>query len=85
MGPLPTRWRKVCLLYTSALDNEKVFCEIICDGGHVCPAVLRNTFKILGENRACVIPDSMRAAGLGSGEFELGGQKVYLDEGGRCV
>lgn len=67
----------------TALDNEKVFCEIICDGGHVCPAVLRNTFKILGENRACVVSDSMRAAGLGTGEFELGGQKVYVHEGGK--
>lgn len=67
----------------TALDNDKVFCELICDGGHVCPAVLRNTFKILGENRACVISDSMRAAGLGTGEFELGGQKVYVHDGGR--
>lgn len=67
----------------TALDSEQVFCEIICDGGHVCPAVLRNTFKILGENRACVISDSMRAAGLGEGEFELGGQKVFVRPGGR--
>lgn len=67
----------------TALDNENVFCEIICDGGHICPAVLRNTFKILGENRACVISDSMRAAGLGTGEFELGGQQVFVKEGGK--
>lgn len=67
----------------TALDNEKVFCELICDGGHICPAVLRNTFKILGENRACVISDSMRAAGLGEGEFELGGQEVFVRPNGR--
>lgn len=67
----------------TALDNEQVFCEIICDGGHVCPAVLRNTFRMLGENRACVISDSMRAAGLGEGEYELGGQSVFVRPGGR--
>lgn len=67
----------------AALDNEKVFCELICDGGHICPAVLRNTFKILGENRACVISDSMRAAGLGPGEYELGGQQVFVRENGK--
>lgn len=67
----------------TALDNEKVMCELICDGGHICPAVLRNTFKILGENRACVISDSMRAAGLGTGRFELGGQEVFVRENGR--
>lgn len=67
----------------TALDNEKVMCELICDGGHICPAVLRNTFKILGENRACVISDSMRAAGLGTGKYEFGGQDVFVEENGR--
>ena len=65
------------------LDNENVTCELICDGGHVCPVALRNTFKILGEDRACVISDSMRAAGLGAGEYELGGQKVFVEENGK--
>lgn len=64
----------------TAFDND-VTCEIICDGEHICPAVLRNTFKILGKNRACVISDSMRGAGLGNGEFELGGQTAYVKDG----
>ena len=65
------------------LDNENVTCELICDGGHICPAILRNTFKILSEDRACVISDSMRAAGLGAGEYELGGQQVFVEENGK--
>lgn len=64
----------------TAFDNN-VSCEIICDGEHVCPAVLRNTFKLLGKDRACVISDSMRGAGLGIGEFELGGQMTYVKDG----
>lgn len=67
----------------TVLDEEKVSCELICDGGHICPAVLRNTFKILGENRAVAVSDSMRGAGLGEGEFELGGQKVFVRKDGR--
>lgn len=67
----------------TCLDNDSVMCEIICDGAHVCPTVLRNTFKILGEDRAVVISDSMRGAGLDAGEFELGGQQVFVDENGR--
>lgn len=67
----------------TVMDNEKVMCELVCDGGHVCPAVVRNTFRILGENRVCVISDSMRGAGLGAGEFDLGGQKTYVYEGGK--
>lgn len=65
----------------TVLDDSHVTCEIICDTEHVCPTVLRNTFRILGEDRACVISDSMRGAGLGEGEFELGGQTVYVKEG----
>jgi N-acetylglucosamine-6-phosphate deacetylase len=65
----------------TALDNDNVSCELICDGEHICPIVLRNAFDILGENRACVISDSMRGAGLGCGEFELGGQMTYVKEG----
>lgn len=63
----------------TALDSD-VTCELICDGEHICPAVLRNTFKILGEDRAVVISDSMRGAGLGEGEFELGGQMTYVKD-----
>ncbi len=67
----------------TVMDNEHVMCELVCDGGHVCPAVVRNTFRILGENRVCVISDSMRGAGLGAGEFDLGGQTAYVHKNGK--
>lgn len=67
----------------TVMDNENVMCELICDGGHVCPTVVRNTFRILGEDRVCVISDSMRGAGLGAGEFDLGGQTAYVYESGK--
>lgn len=63
----------------AALDSNAT-CELICDGYHISPDVLRNTFKILGEDRAVAVSDSMRAAGLGVGEYELGGQTVYVKE-----
>lgn len=77
----PMTHRKAGVVGT-ALDDERVMCELICDGGHICPAVLRNAFDILGENRAIVVSDSMRGAGLGEGEFELGGQQVFVKENG---
>ncbi|MCH5321163.1 MAG: N-acetylglucosamine-6-phosphate deacetylase [Eubacterium sp.] len=67
----------------TVLDDERVMCELICDGGHICPAVLRNAFAILGEERTIVVSDSMRGAGLGEGEFELGGQQVFVEENGK--
>lgn len=67
----------------AALDRSEVTCELICDGGHIDPIMLRNAFRLLGQDRACVISDSMRAAGLGPGTYELGGQAVYVKENGR--
>lgn len=66
-----------------SLDDERVMCELICDGGHICPTVLRNAFDILGGDRGVVISDSMRGAGLGEGEFELGGQQVFVKKNGK--
>lgn len=64
----------------AVFDDDNVTCELICDGQHVSPVMIRIAFKILGENRICVISDSMRAAGSNDGEYELGGQKVFVKD-----
>ncbi len=66
---------------TAVFENNGVMAEIICDGFHNHPAVLRMAFKLLGEDRAVVISDSMSAAGMADGEYELGGQTVYVNDG----
>ncbi|MBR3001874.1 MAG: N-acetylglucosamine-6-phosphate deacetylase [Oscillospiraceae bacterium] len=56
--------------------------EMICDGIHLHPSVLRTIFRLLGKDeRVCIISDSMRAAGLSDGTYELGGQTVYVKDG----
>lgn len=62
-----------------AFDSNAA-CELICDGHHISPVVLRNAFKILGGDRAVVVSDSMRASGLKNGEYPFGGHRVYVDE-----
>lgn len=52
--------------------------ELICDGIHVHPAVVRNTLKLFGEDKVIFISDSMRAAGLSDGCYTLGGQEVEV-------
>lgn len=62
----------------AVFDDERVRAEIICDGHHIHPAVLRTTFKLL-KDRAIVVSDAMRAAGLPEGEaYDLGGQDVTV-------
>lgn len=49
-----------------------------CDGIHVHPSVVRNTFRLFGDDRVILISDSMRAAGMEDGNYTLGGQDVIV-------
>ena len=60
----------------AALENENVSVELICDGIHIHPAVVRSTIKAFGAERVIFISDSMEATGMPDGEYMLGGQKV---------
>lgn len=55
--------------------------ELICDGFHIHPAALRIAFHQLGEDGAVIVSDSMSAAGHVDGEYDLGGQTVYVKDG----
>ena len=54
--------------------------ELICDGMHIHPAVIRATSRMFGE-QLVLISDSMRCADMPDGEYELGGQPVELHSG----
>ena len=62
----------------AAADHDCVSVELICDGIHVHPNVVRNTFRLFGEERVILISDSMRAAGMPDGVYTLGGQTVHV-------
>lgn len=59
-------------------DSEKCHVELICDGVHIHPSVIRATFAMFGAERMILISDSMRATGLEDGEYTLGGQPVTV-------
>ena len=62
----------------AACDNENVKVELICDGVHVHPSVIRATFKMFGDDRIVMISDSMMATGKPDGTYALGGQEVTV-------
>ncbi len=68
----------------AAAADARAYAELICDGIHIHPSVIRAAFRIFGRDRVCVVSDSMRAAGLPDGEYELGGQPVFVS-GGRAA
>ncbi len=54
--------------------------ELICDGMHIHPAVIRATHQLFGE-KLVIISDSLRCAGMPDGEYELGGQPIEMKAG----
>ena len=63
------------------LEDQEATCELICDGLHIHPAVLKLAWKLLGEDRAVVVSDAMRASGMPDGEYDLGGTIVKVSQG----
>lgn len=59
-------------------DSKHVMAEIICDGIHIHPAMVRATFEMMGADRMILISDSMRATGMPDGQYTLGGLDVEV-------
>lgn len=62
----------------SAFDSPACKVELICDGIHIHPSVVRAVFQLFGANRVILVSDSMRATGMPDGEYMLGGQMVKV-------
>lgn len=66
-GPIP-----------AAAERSDVTAEIIADGIHIHPAMVRLAFNMFGDDRMILISDTLRAAGLEDGTYDLGGQDVTV-------
>ena len=62
----------------AVFDNKEVMAEIICDGIHIHPSIVRATFQMMGADRMTLISDSMRATGMPDGQYTLGGLDVKV-------
>lgn len=58
--------------------EDKAEVELITDGVHIHPAMVRFTFNTFGDDRVILVADSMMACGLPDGEYSLGGQAVTV-------
>ena len=65
----------------AVLTDERVACEMICDGIHLHVGAMDLAVKIKGKDGIILISDAMMATGLEDGKYELGGQDVYVKEG----
>lgn len=64
-----------------ALDDDRLFAELICDGVHVAPPLVRLWLKAKGRDRAILVTDAMSAAGMPDGDYKLAGLAVHVANG----
>lgn len=65
----------------AALTSPELTVEVIADGIHIHPIVLKILTKIKEGEKIVLITDAMRAAGLKEGTYDLGGQEVIVTKG----
>jgi N-acetylglucosamine-6-phosphate deacetylase len=68
----------------TVLSNDALFAELICDGVHTAPEIVRLWWRAKGPERAILVTDAMSAAGMPDGEYQLGGFAVEV-AGGRAM
>jgi len=63
------------------LSRNDVTCDLIADGVHLDPYMLRLLLRIKGPERLSLISDSIAAAGLGDGEYQIWGETIAVKKG----
>jgi len=66
------------------LDRDDLYADLICDGVHVSPELVRLWFKAKGPDRAILITDALQATGMPDGVYRLGETRVHVQDG-HCI
>lgn len=80
MSPLAHRQPGI----VGAAFDSNASVELICDGLHIHPAVVRMVFGMFAD-RVNLISDSLRCSGMPEGVYPFGGQEIELKNGKACV
>lgn len=65
----------------AAAENPQTYIELICDGLHLHPSTIRQSFKLFDDERIILISDSTMATGLSDGNYTLGGAPIKVQNG----
>ena len=71
-NPGPVNW---------GLSRDDVTCDMIADGIHLDPSMLRLLVKVKGASRLSLISDAIAAAGKGDGEYQIWGETITVKNG----
>jgi N-acetylglucosamine-6-phosphate deacetylase len=73
---------RVAGLLEFALSEQEIACELIADGHHVSPTLMRMLYRAKGRDGVCLVTDATAGAGLPEGtEFRLAGKDCVVANG----
>ena len=65
----------------AVLSDDRIFAEIIADGIHVRPEVIRIFARSKGRERILLVTDAISATGMPDGSYNLGTERVLVQDG----
>jgi N-acetylglucosamine-6-phosphate deacetylase len=65
----------------AVLSDDRIWAQIIVDGIHVHPAVVKLLVITKGVDRTILVTDAIRASGMPDGDYSLGDQTVHVKDG----
>lgn len=65
----------------AVLADDRIYAQIIADGVHLHPAVVKIVVRAKGLERTILITDAVRAAGLEDGDYTLAGEPITVRDG----
>lgn len=75
----------VVACFDAAANGKDVMGELICDGLHISPEMVRLAYRALGRDHTILITDSMEGTGCPDGHYTIAGQAVLLQNGRACT
>ncbi len=81
MPPLHHRAGGPVAAALAAAARGEAILELIADGVHVAPEVIRMVFETVGPDAVALVSDAMAATGLGDGRYPLGSLEVVVEGG----
>ena len=74
-GPIPV------LLQAAQQSPEQMVLELVADGVHLDPEIVRMVFGLVGPGAVALVTDAMAAAGMTDGHYTLGRLDVLVQDG----
>ncbi|MGD0914608.1 MAG: amidohydrolase family protein, partial [Terracidiphilus sp.] len=65
----------------TVLATDSLYAELVCDGVHTAPEMVKIWWKSKGPERGILITDAMSATGMPEGEYHLGNFVVQVANG----